>query len=88
LFLEKHGRLFCELCNFNFAEAYPFLKRDVIEVHHVVPLKTLNKSTAVTTDDLMLLCANCHLAVHQGDAEENLLSAMAHFEIKGDAHDR
>jgi predicted HNH restriction endonuclease len=88
LFLEKHGKLFCELCNFNFVEAYPFLKDDVIEVHHVVPLSTLNKSSMVTTDDLMLLCANCHLAVHQGDAEVNLLAAMAHFEGKGAAHDR
>lgn len=88
LFLEKHGKLFCELCNFRFVEAYPFLKNDVIEVHHVVPLKTLNKSSMVTPDDLMLLCANCHLAVHQGDAEENLLAAMVHLENRGDGHDR
>ncbi len=80
LFLEKHGKLFCELCGFRFAEAYPFLKRDVIEVHHVVPLSTLSKTTLVTPDDLMLLCANCHLAVHQGDAEENLLAAMVYFD--------
>lgn len=85
LFLEKHGKLFCELCGFRFVEAYPFLESDVIEVHHVVPLKTLSKSTMVTTDDLMLLCANCHLAVHQGDAEENLLAAMAHFENRDGA---
>jgi predicted HNH restriction endonuclease len=76
------------LCNFRFVEAYPFLKNDVIEVHHVVPLKTLNKSSIVTPDDLMLLCANCHLAVHQGDAEENLLSAMVHFESRGNKHER
>jgi predicted HNH restriction endonuclease len=84
LFLEKHGKLFCELCGFRFFEAYPFLVSDVIEVHHVVPLKTLSKSTMVTPDDLMLLCANCHLAVHQGDAEENLKAAMVHFESRND----
>jgi predicted HNH restriction endonuclease len=87
LFMEKHGRLFCELCNFSFIETYPFLQNDVIEVHHVVPLKTLSKSTLVTPDDLMLLCANCHLAVHQGDAEENLLLATVHFESRNDATD-
>lgn len=85
LFLEKNGKLFCELCGFRFVEAYPFLESDVIEVHHVVPLKTLSKSTMVTTDDLMLLCANCHLAVHQGDAEENLIAAMVHFENRDGA---
>jgi predicted HNH restriction endonuclease len=83
IFLEKHGKLFCELCGFRFVENYPFLSQDIIEVHHVVPLSTLNKSTLVTTEDLILLCANCHLAVHQGDAEENLLAAMVHFESKG-----
>ena len=88
LFLEKHGELFCELCNFRFVKAYPFLKNDIIEVHHVVPLSTLKKSILVTPDDLMLLCANCHLAVHQGDAEENLLAAMTHFESQGDKNDR
>lgn len=87
LFLEKHGKLFCELCSFRFVEAYPFLESDVIEVHHVVPLKTLSKSTMVTPDDLMLLCANCHLAVHQGDAEENLQAAKVHFESRNDATD-
>lgn len=84
LFLEKHGKIFCEICGFRFVDVYPFLKHDVIEVHHVVPLSTLNKSTMVTPDDLMLLCANCHLAVHQGDAEVNLLAAMAYFENIGD----
>lgn len=88
LFLAKYGKLFCELCNFRFIEAYPFLENDVIEVHHVVPLSTLNKSSMVTPDDLMLLCANCHLAVHQGDAEKNLLAAMAFFENKGGELDR
>jgi len=34
----------------------------------------------VNLSDLMLLCSNCHFAVHQGDAEENLLIAMEHFE--------
>ncbi len=88
LFLDKHGKLFCELCNFRFVEAYPFLKDDIIEVHHIIPLSTLNKSTLVTPDDLMLLCANCHLAVHQGDAEKNLLAAMAYFEINGVENNR
>jgi predicted HNH restriction endonuclease len=78
-FLAKHGRLFCELCAFNFQTAYPFLKRDIIEVHHVVPLSDLNSGTIIELDDLMLLCSNCHTAVHQGDAIENLRMARAHF---------
>lgn len=78
-FLTDHEKLHCEVCSFQFSETYPFLVKDIIEVHHVVPLHTLNKSTKVTLNDLMLLCANCHLAIHQGDAEENLIYALDIF---------
>jgi len=83
-FFEENKKLFCELCHFNFLETYPFLSTDIIEVHHIVPLGTLSKGTEVTIEDLMLLCSNCHFAVHQGDAEENLLMAMEHFENKNE----
>jgi len=79
-FLDEHGKIFCELCQFNFQENYPFLKTDIIEVHHIIPLATLSKKDKVKLTDLMLLCSNCHFAVHQGDAEENLLIAMDYFE--------
>ncbi len=79
-FIEKNGGLFCELCHFNFQDNYPFLKANIIEVHHISPLATLTKNTKVKLSDLMLLCSNCHFAVHQGDAEDNLILAMEHFE--------
>lgn len=80
LFLEENQKLFCELCHFNFLETYPFLKSDIIEVHHIIPLSTLSEGTRVTINDLMLLCSNCHFAIHQGDAEENMLIAMDYFD--------
>jgi predicted HNH restriction endonuclease len=80
-FLKLHEELFCELCKFSFAKTYKFLKKDIIEVHHIVPLSTLSKSTKVTLNDLMLLCANCHTAIHQGDAQENLLIAMEEYGV-------
>lgn len=79
-FLKENGEIFCEVCSFNFSEAYPFLKKNIIEVHHIVPLSQLSAQTVITLSDLILLCANCHLAVHQGDEEENLILAMDHFE--------
>jgi predicted HNH restriction endonuclease len=81
-FLEVHGRLRCELCSFNFKDSFPFLNRDVIEVHHIYPLSLLNSSTKIETRDLMLLCSNCHTAVHQGDAVENLGAAKKHFSAR------
>jgi putative restriction endonuclease len=88
MFLQMHGQLFCELCKFRFIDFYPFLKEDIIEVHHIVPLSTLEESTLVTPEELMLLCANCHLAIHQGDAEKNLQVALGYFEVKADVPDR
>ncbi len=79
-FIDQNGSLFCELCEFNFIKTYDFLKVDIIEVHHIVPLATLSNKTKNKLSDLMLLCSNCHFAIHQGDAEENLLIAMEHFE--------
>lgn len=81
-FLEKHGSIYCELCGFNFRERYSFLEKDIIEVHHIVPLSQLSASTKTRLVDLVLLCSNCHLAIHQGDAEENLLLAMEQFEAE------
>ncbi len=80
LFLEENKKIFCELCHFNFTETYTFLTTGIIEVHHIVPLATLSRKTKISFADLMLLCSNCHFAIHQGDAEENLLIAMDHFE--------
>lgn len=78
-FLAEHGRLHCELCAFNFQSTYSFLAKDIIEVHHVVPLSELNSATKVELDDLMLLCSNCHTAIHQGDAVANLAHARLLF---------
>lgn len=78
-FLELHGKLYCELCHFNYLETYPFLAVDIIEVHHIVPLASLSSGATTNLNDLMLLCSNCHFAVHQGDPEINLIVAMEHF---------
>ena len=80
LFLQQNGAIFCELCKLQFTKQYPFLSADLIEVHHIVPLSKLSAMTETRLEDLMLLCPNCHTAVHQGDEEENLLLAMEHFE--------
>ncbi|WP_146552586.1 HNH endonuclease [Rummeliibacillus sp. SL167] len=58
-FLKKHGTLFCEACDFSFKQTYGI---DFIEAHHILPLY---KGTRWTKEqDLIMLCANCHRAVH------------------------
>ena len=78
-FLKENGELFCEVCDFNFSKVYKFLENNIIEVHHIKPLSELSEKTKVALEDLILLCANCHFAVHQGDCQKNLVTMKAHF---------
>lgn len=58
----------CAACNFSFAEKYGEYMADFIEVHHKVPLSTLPDGGAVlkpTAEDFMVLCSNCHRAIHR-----------------------
>lgn len=58
-FIKKNGSLFCEACNFSFEKTYGI---DFIEAHHILPLyKGVRRTKGI---DLMMLCANCHRAVH------------------------
>ena len=89
-FLKRNGRLFCELCGFSFKDTYSFLAKDIIEVHHKLPLASLASSTRISAEDLILLCSNCHTAIHQGDAVENLRAASLLYQattatLSGDA---
>jgi 5-methylcytosine-specific restriction protein A len=60
-FRQQHGRLFCEVCRFDFEAVYGI---EYAEVHHVKPLARQVKPSLTRTSDLALLCANCHRIVH------------------------
>ena len=59
---REFGYLLCECCGTG-ATAYPLeCRTSVFEVHHKRPLA--EGSTMTGVDDLALLCANCHRAIH------------------------
>lgn len=62
--LAAHGRLVCEACDFDFAQAYGERGDGFIEVHHTRPLETLQPGTRTKLSELAILCANCHRMVH------------------------
>ena len=66
LFRKKNGRLFCEICSFDFEKRYG--ERDFIEAHHRVPLHELSPGTRTKLSDLVMVCANCHRMLHWGKA--------------------
>jgi hypothetical protein len=80
-FKSEHGRLFCEICKFDFAKNYPInLGSDFIEVHHLSPISTLETQVRTTLNDLMVVCPNCHRMIHRtNDTHKNLNMLREHF---------
>ena len=64
-FLEKHKKLFCEACNFDFVERYGERGKDFMECHHTKPVSELDIESKTKISDLVLLCPNCHRIVHR-----------------------
>jgi len=71
-FLEEHGHLFCEICEFDFEKEYGVIGKGLIEVHHTVPLSEMSENHKTSITELMCICSNCHFTVHNGDHVENL----------------
>lgn len=69
-----NGSCRCECCNFDFHAFYGPLGEGFIECHHKIPI---NKGERIThTDDLALLCSNCHRMVHRTNEEGKYLSVI------------
>jgi hypothetical protein len=65
-FKEQHdGRLFCQVCDFDFGARYGPLGDDYIEAHHTVPISELSEGSTTRIEDLAMVCANCHRMLHR-----------------------
>jgi 5-methylcytosine-specific restriction endonuclease McrA len=56
-----HGRLFCEVCGFDFGTVYGV---EYIEAHHKQAIADYDEDAETVVDDLAMLCANCHRIIH------------------------
>ncbi|QXA51072.1 HNH endonuclease [Enterobacter cancerogenus] len=59
----------CDICNLEFIKLY---SKNYIEAHHKRPLHTYQNSHTVSIEDFVMLCSNCHKAVHILLREDNL----------------
>lgn len=63
--IEIHGRV-CIVCRFSFDASYGPIAAGYVEIHHLVPVSSLEGPTSVDPrKDLVPLCANCHRMVHR-----------------------
>jgi predicted HNH restriction endonuclease len=64
-FKAKHGKLFCESCEFDFHLRYGVRGLDYIEAHHSTPIARIKAGTQLRVTDLKMVCANCHRMLHR-----------------------
>ena len=62
-FKQKHGRLYCQVCRFDFSLKYGEVGNDFIEAHHTVPITSGEIKTKVK--DIAMVCSNCHKMLHR-----------------------
>ncbi|QWG62363.1 HNH endonuclease [Bacillus mycoides] len=62
---KNNGKLFCEICKFDYKEKYGELGEDYIEGHHVIPVSELKEGSKTKVEDIILVCANCHRMLHR-----------------------
>ncbi len=66
LFKNEHdGKLFCEICSFDFYSTYGPIGKDFIEAHHIIPLSSRHGKYEVSAKDYMMVCPNCHRILHR-----------------------
>ena len=67
--MNNAGRLFCEVCSFDFTEAYGergegFIE-GFIEGHHTKLISELKEGEKTKVEDIAMVCSNCHRMIHR-----------------------
>lgn len=65
VYFKKHGKLNCEVCDFDFYKVYGEIGKGFIEAHHRIPLSNLDGESKTELKDLALVCSNCHRMLHR-----------------------
>lgn len=65
LAIDFHGSK-CVICGFDFYEKYGEIGKSYIQIHHIVPIHSIGKEYKIDyKKDLIPICANCHVMIHQ-----------------------
>jgi predicted HNH restriction endonuclease len=64
-FKLNHGKLFCQVCGFDFEKKYGKIGVNFIEAHHTIPVSSMAENHITAPEDIAMLCANCHRMVHK-----------------------
>jgi len=73
------GCLKCEACDFTTRDMFPDLGGEVCEIHHRLPLAAALQAVETHVEDLAVLCANCHRAIHRTRPMMSVEDFRSHF---------
>ena len=66
-FREKNsGRLYCEVCKFDFFRTYGDRGKNYAEGHHIRPVSEMDSQDVTQVADIRIVCSNCHRMLHRG----------------------
>jgi len=64
--IRAHGHV-CQICGFDCEAFYGTIGSGYIEVHHLIPVCTLDSKQPLSPiTDMAVVCANCHRMLHRG----------------------
>jgi len=61
---NQKGKTSCEACNATDNQYSNIKANSIFEVHHIIPLSRADGEIETKLQDLAVLCANCHRAIH------------------------
>jgi 5-methylcytosine-specific restriction protein A len=64
-FKSLNGRLYCQICGFDFEKVYGIVGHDFIEAHHTIAVSEMNDDHKTKVEDFAMLCSNCHRMLHK-----------------------
>ena len=64
-YINKYGRLFCEVCEFDFENVYGSRGKSYIEAHHDFPVSNMKQNQTTSVKDISMVCSNCHKIIHR-----------------------
>ena len=64
-FKQKHNKLFCVICDFDFEKVYGEIGKDYIEGHHSIPVSDIPQGYRTKPEDIVIVCSNCHKMLHR-----------------------
>src|SRR5665647_118832 len=64
-FKKLNGKLFCQICKFNYEKIYDEIGQHFFEGHHTIAVSEMPPEYRTKQEEIAMLCGNCHRMIHK-----------------------